>query len=431
MPGGGGGYRSHEPMHIGPGRFAGARAHDPPQYAEFDAHRKGGEDSLPAMPSWETAETKKVLVEDDPVELNQLKKPESALPLMSGGASGPSSPMHGINPTQPYDPLNPSSNAPGPYARSDVGPYGQQSGVTMGNNGYPQSDTGAYGGRDHMNDGYRGSGASAGPYGRPSNDLGYGAAAGGLAAGGMAAGAMGRRSPHSDYSQGYGGQGAGGAYSPDRSRSPNVPYGNAPDRSRSPQMPYGGAGPSRDYSRSPVAAGMNPAYDRRSPGPQAGGYRGVEPAARRSPAPPQIMSPAGYDYDNPSYQQQQQQSSGYGSGSQWGQQGGQSSRQYSTDTTEPLGGRGSGGNPPYPQQPQHPNDPYESGLSNNSGFDFNSGYSRPQTSGASSPTPQQQQQPQAPQVQPAPAPRQRYGNAYRKPSQGQGGYRAYQPDSQW
>ncbi|GAO13933.1 hypothetical protein UVI_02034890 [Ustilaginoidea virens] len=46
---------------------------EPPQYAEFDASKKGAEDSLPHMPSWEQAESKRVAVEEA-VEMSNLEK---------------------------------------------------------------------------------------------------------------------------------------------------------------------------------------------------------------------------------------------------------------------------------------------------------------------------------------------------------------------
>ncbi|RDA92638.1 hypothetical protein CP533_1465 [Ophiocordyceps camponoti-saundersi (nom. inval.)] len=60
------GYQSQPPM-FASGAF-------PPQYAQFDVPRKGGADALPEMPSWESGSSKKVMVEDDEVEMNQLSK---------------------------------------------------------------------------------------------------------------------------------------------------------------------------------------------------------------------------------------------------------------------------------------------------------------------------------------------------------------------
>ncbi|RCI15548.1 hypothetical protein L249_3613 [Ophiocordyceps polyrhachis-furcata BCC 54312] len=58
------GYQTQPPM-LASGAF-------PPQYAQFDVPRKGGADALPEMPSWESGNSKKVMVEDDEVEMNQL-----------------------------------------------------------------------------------------------------------------------------------------------------------------------------------------------------------------------------------------------------------------------------------------------------------------------------------------------------------------------
>ncbi|PFH55515.1 hypothetical protein XA68_18129 [Ophiocordyceps unilateralis] len=69
------GYQTQPPMQA---PFASGAT--PPQYAQFDMPRKGGEDALPEMPSWESGSSKRVMVENDEVEMNQLNKP-SSLPL--------------------------------------------------------------------------------------------------------------------------------------------------------------------------------------------------------------------------------------------------------------------------------------------------------------------------------------------------------------
>ncbi len=63
------------------------------------------EDALPEMPSWETAGQKKVLVEEEAVELNNLKKPEGSgqnVPLDDGDCdSGTSEPQPAHEPRSP------------------------------------------------------------------------------------------------------------------------------------------------------------------------------------------------------------------------------------------------------------------------------------------------------------------------------------------
>ena len=67
----------------------------PPQYAQFDMPQKGGEDSLPHMPSWETAGAKKVMLENNEMEMENLNKPlaQVANRPMNTPSPGPVSPM--------------------------------------------------------------------------------------------------------------------------------------------------------------------------------------------------------------------------------------------------------------------------------------------------------------------------------------------------
>ena len=308
------GYRSEAPMTTG-AAFAGGfkpAAHEPPQYAEFDISKKGAahEDALPAMPSWEGTGTKKVLVEDGAVEMENLKKPDNAaqsLPLMAGASRGasPASP----DTRGPYGAQQDDYGASNPYlaaGAAEADPY------AMNDAGYDQ--------------GYNGSGRGYGP---SSSSLGvdqYGMAG---------AGAMGpgRRSP-----RGYAGDGY----------AQNQGY----PQSRPQQGSYD------DYRRngaSPQPMGYD--MDRRSPRMPdvmggGGGYGDQGP--RRSPAPPAGYGRGGGGYEQDPYRAPQ--------------------RQYSSDSTRPLAR----------PSPQHQNSYGESpspNLQNNSGFDFNSGYSRPNTRG--------------------------------------------------
>ena len=132
------GYRFQAPMQA---PFAAGGA----QYAEFDVSKKGGEDALPEMPSWGTADSKKVMLEHEALEMDQLKSPaaDSDYPLLNephGGLSGQNSPLpanhqnhltslHGpqgvergytqarsqpISP-DPYSPLNQAQGYGGPH----------------------------------------------------------------------------------------------------------------------------------------------------------------------------------------------------------------------------------------------------------------------------------------------------------------------------
>ncbi|KAJ3551541.1 hypothetical protein NPX13_g11336 [Xylaria arbuscula] len=167
-------YRSQAPMHSG---FESAKPSMPsapsvPQYAEFDTGNKKDADALPAMPSWEDASSKKVLIEEEYVEMEPLKKKD---PLPN------SSQMNVAN--------MPSSTSP-----RAVSPYGPPAG-TGGSNGYMtagRNEASPYGMNqqgynDYDNQGY--------DQQYPSNGMNN-------AAIGAAGVQVGRRTPHQDYNNG-------------------------------------------------------------------------------------------------------------------------------------------------------------------------------------------------------------------------------------
>ncbi|KAF4781922.1 hypothetical protein HER10_EVM0005141 [Colletotrichum scovillei] len=319
----------------------------PPQYAEFEVSKSGANpadaDSLPAMPSWEGAGSKKVALEEE-VELEQMNKPAVSpnpngqnMPLMAPNAmSHPNSPMPGDR--SPYG-QNPQAGPSGYFtnANQPAGPY------EMAGNGY--SD-GAYG-------------QSASSFGV---DQGYGNGA--MAAGGMAM--QGRGTPHQEFNNnGYGpqrgqtyprpqqefDQGFGNSY-----EQGGYGMGRPPRNGPSPApIPRSFTAPPRD-GPSPAPAGY-----RRSPGPQAGGYRGPPPPPsdyRRSPAP---QNDYGFDQKN---QQGQFLNENYGR-----PQYGANSRQPSSESTRPLAPQRSYTGDQSMASPD---------LHDSGGFDFSSGYSRPQ-----------------------------------------------------
>lgn len=83
------------PTSAPPQRHAAAVA-SPPQYADFEMNKKGGDD-LPQMPSWEGAGAKKVMLEEEQgVEMDQLKSTNQQDPRFGRAGtpgSGPVSPM--------------------------------------------------------------------------------------------------------------------------------------------------------------------------------------------------------------------------------------------------------------------------------------------------------------------------------------------------
>ncbi|KAK1835537.1 hypothetical protein QBC39DRAFT_298311 [Podospora conica] len=348
-----------------------AYATSTPQYAEFDVSKPkpGGEDALPAMPVWEDSSKKKVMVEEEEVEMDQLKKPEGS------GQNGA---------------LAPGVAGAMPHAVSPVGSPGLN-----------RSPYGPPGGNPGQNGYYPASGIESDPYAQPGQ--GYGQASGGYGQatnqpvgqgyGVAMAGGAGRRSPYTDA--GYGQQQGGnrGYGSPQQDTYNNINnYSTGQQQqgydnfatAQSTNQGYGGA------RHSPVneLAGDNgygqPSYGqeqpvRHSPAPQYGQGNG----ARQSPAP----------------------QANYGGYNNTGGGGGYDSRgQYSTDSQRPLQPVGG----PYRQYSRDAVSPAPAAapVGGDAGFDFGTAaYSRPQ----------QQQQ------------------GYRQPSpysgqqQNNGGYPGYKP----
>ncbi|KAL2023221.1 hypothetical protein VTK56DRAFT_3344 [Thermocarpiscus australiensis] len=354
------GYKSQAPMHTGFGNpmVPAAKGRDVPQYAEFDVGKKN-EDALPEMPSWEGAGSKKVLVEEEAVEMNALKKPEdggqNAAAINGAPAARAVSPNASRSPVNrsPYGPPSVSSPSNGYYATgsAESDPYAQgASGYHQPGLAYSQSEQG-YGiagtamgpgresphpyNRGHYNDGYdHGSYGQAGVYPSPTGQGSYdhyGAA---------------RQQPYDNHN----------------SHGPPSDQGYGIARQQSPQgMDAGGYPP--DPRRSPAPQGQYGAYSpnpRQSPAPQADyALRYGTPVSRRSPAPQAEYG--GYESSRP-----------------------YPSRQYSSESTQPLRAP--------PQRQYSANDMSATGphgpapLRNDAGFNFSaSGYSRPATAAAADP----------------------------------------------
>ncbi|CAK7263044.1 hypothetical protein SEPCBS57363_000368 [Sporothrix epigloea] len=232
-----------------------------PQYANFDVSKTAGhEDALPAMPSWETANSKKVYLEEE-VEMDNLKKPDGtgqSAPLLNTNAGNMTpghntpSPLNSPSPVNHYGPPHsPGINSPmgpgGPQAvdngfmaagamppmssagsASGSGPYGR------GGPGYSNSQPSSvadYGAEMPGNDSYGGygPGGAMGPgrqTPRPYNNIN----------GNPQPGYGGPRRPHPN--QQGGGAGGGGYYDDYRRNGNNTPpsYGNMMDR-RAPRVP--------------------------------------------------------------------------------------------------------------------------------------------------------------------------------------------------
>lgn len=116
------GYRTEAPMQAPFASHATPKpaAFGPPQYAEFDMSKKGGEDSLPHMPSWDNAGSRKVRVEEEAVEMSNMKK-SPTLDLNNGRMATPS--------PGPVSPMSPGMT---PGGASHRGPYGAVPGSSSG-----------------------------------------------------------------------------------------------------------------------------------------------------------------------------------------------------------------------------------------------------------------------------------------------------------
>ncbi|KAK8019549.1 fibroin-3 related protein [Apiospora arundinis] len=375
---------------------------EPPQYAEFETGKKGGGDELPQMPSWDGASSKKVLIEEDAVELEPMKKPDpmqnASNASLIGGMSRGVSPA-GVSPANGSSPYGmPSQAGPNGYmgaARSENNMYGMNGNGSgqVYNDGY---NNGSYGqaSRENMNQGYGNQ-----PYGDQSGGQGYDQGYGMPAAGAMAAagaysnnGGYGREQMNQGMNQGYPQSRTPKPYD-DYSRSitpSNAAYGNAPPaRGPTPQGngPYGGS-PNRMRTPAPNSRVVT------------GGYGGPDQHMRASPAPQLQQQQSGYSQNDGyggGYGARSQTPNGYGRQPQ--PQPGPGPRRQNTYDVTPQTARA----PPQRSYTDVP--PPVSPIQNTGGFDFTSGYSR---DNAASPPPLQ-----APQAANG-------GTAYP-------GYRAYKP----
>lgn len=370
---------------------------EPPQYAEFETGSKKDADSLPAMPSWEGAGSKKVILEEeDSVEMEPLKKPEST----------PTIQMNALNASQTT-----GLNSTSPGARSPFGaPAGQ-----AGPNGYVGAanvNANPYATNGQSYDSYNDAGYGQGSQGYADQGYGTGSTPGqgpqqqqGYNNAGYYEGQMGQGYPQSRTPRPYNDE-------PGRHGTPG-PYGMGPSRQQTPANAAGFGGPPRTASPAQAGYGYDDTGRRPSPGPNAA-YGYGDAGRRPSPGPN-----AAYGYDQRSnttgsYGQGPNMAGGYGQRSNT--PGSQNrpypppQRQYSADTNQQYP-QGSGGQyaadaaPEFaPPRRQYTGDstrqPYQreyssesarplarpspgldtsqptSPINNNSGFDFVSGYSR-------------------------------------------------------
>ena len=367
------------------------RSNAPPQYAEFDVSKGGAhnEDALPEMPSWETAGQKKVLVEEEAVELNNLKKPEGSnqnVPLLTGTTlPGPASPSPRTMSPDHHSPYGDPSRSPygdpnrmhGAMSPEHQNPYGDPNGAhPLGTEPHDPYGQGAHG--------YEQNGAFA--QSQQSFGMDQGPRMGGPPMG------QGRQSPRPFNDVGLG---------PDR--GPGRGYGPPPRQGSVDQYGRPRQGSDARQGNPGYGMGQRPG-PRRSPRPGQDAY-GPD-RSRGSPAPHDDYNGYGGDYNNRPYGP---------------------SRQTSAESTRPLV------RPPPQRQYSHEPPTPASPLQNNSGFDFGSGFSRPMADDDNrQPTLPHMEptiphmEPSIPQLQPAPvSPPQNQGRQAAYP-----GYTAYQPRNQ-
>ena len=262
-----------------------------PQFAHFEVAKplsKKDEDKLPAMPSWETAVSKKVEVEETPgqgetLEMDDLKKNTNEQVPMLSQTSRHNSPAPSPNPypagqhrspTPSRSPYGPNSDAQGYFA--GPGAPGMQAGRSPTRSPGPQAFPG----------GYRGTGSPA-PGPRPYGDY---------------------RSPPLGQEVGLYGPPPGARGSPSPRPGPRVspgPYGADPMHGPNGYGPdgYGADG----YAPPRSSPGYGPPqahYDQ--PGPEPYGYQNNQ--GYNQPRP----QDRGYDHDRQPHDQAYGQDYAYG-----------------------------------------------------------------------------------------------------------------------
>ncbi|KHN96436.1 uncharacterized protein MAM_05725 [Metarhizium album ARSEF 1941] len=434
------GYRNQAPMqaHFSPP----AATKFEPQYAEFDVSKKTNGDDLPPMPSWERSGSKKVLMEQEEVEMSNLARtPVSPLNRTRINSPSPAlvSPMS-VNHDRPYGDLPGSSSghsqqdlltspqSPG-YGLLRQGSYGPRD-PGYNNSFNTNRHSAGFGLNDPYDDhapmsganGYGHTGGQSQPYEAPGNqpydNIPYGAAAG---AGGFARATAMRNQSRGPNDQPYGALpvvggaalGHGGRQSPVPAQG-SSPYGLNQIHEQFAEMPavpldhdsvHNSAGapqnrsPLTDQTAPRELAGSTPpeGYGMRGPGtgdnhgPLSAGGRspyGMDSRMRSSPAPIQTAGSLGGNPYAPSPREDQ----GYGRELRSPLDNEHRSyspiaphqftpgpeRQYSP---APDRQRTPGPLPPANPVPPPSNtlnqSPPRSPFTNNSGFDFDSGFSRP------------------------------------------------------
>lgn len=143
------GYRPEPPMKAPDyGASRAAPSYEPPKYAEFDMGRKGGDDSLPSMPTWDSGGSRKVALEEESVEMNSLNKPansnQSVASASAAAAASAAAVAAAAGASSPQRRPIPYRHA-SPMAGGGGSPYASQDPYATNQSGYNTYDNSPYG----------------------------------------------------------------------------------------------------------------------------------------------------------------------------------------------------------------------------------------------------------------------------------------------
>ncbi|UKZ77479.1 hypothetical protein TrVFT333_005201 [Trichoderma virens FT-333] len=381
-----GGYRQEAPMaaHMPAPTtvpaFAPQASHGPPQYAEFDVSKHDA-DALPAMPSWETANSKKIVLEEE-VEMDDLPPKKEPLPQQNQSMNSPrygGPQQRGPQQQRPMGRNDPygrqQTNSPGQYGQP-ASPYGgHDQGYAAHDQGYAAHDQG-YGAR---NQGY---GAHDQGYG--AHDQGYGAHDQGHVAHDQGYGAHdqgynGHDQGYNAHNQAYGAheQNYGGHDQGYNGHGQN--YGTHEQNYNGHEQGYDnhvadGYGANQPYDHAAPAASMRMSPGHQSPTSNQNGFgipRQMTPGPAQMPTAPHELN----GHSSPDH---------YGADPNMRKSPGPGLNQRHSPGPQSDFGIAPQNKPvPYrtytPAPQKAVQDAPAAPITNNGGFDFSSGYSRPQT----------------------------------------------------
>lgn len=363
------------PVHSTVPAFTTPASHGPPQYAEFDVSKHDA-DALPAMPSWETANSKQIVLEEE-VEMDDLPPKKEPLPpqnMNSPRFGGPQQqqqqrrpPPQQQRPMGRNDPYaQPRNNAPGymnSYGQQPASPYdGHDQGYATHDQGYAAHDQ-PYGGHDQ---GYNGHDQAYGVHDQNfgAHDQNYGAHD--QAYGVHDQGYNGHDQTYGVHEKGYNAHEQGYGMHDQNYNGLEQGYENHVADGFAPHQPYDHAVPAADMRMSP--GHQSPTNNQQH---EYGIPRQMTPGPAQMPVAPHELdghtSPDHYGMDP-----HMRKSPGPGLNQR------NSPAPQSDFAIAPQ-------NKPVPFRTYTPapqtalQDAHAAPITNNAGFDFNSGYSRPQT----------------------------------------------------